>query len=333
MGTRFSVMVNGMYPMQDIPKIARTVEAYGFDEFHIADDLGFRPAWPMLTLAAEATERIRLGPFIVTPQLAHPVYHASNLAALDELSNGRAICGVGRGGLNTLLGFERPDKAITMLREGYEIMQYVLAGEQTGFSGEYFQALPELALHFRPKQEHIPIYIGSWGPKMSRMAGRVAAGVKADCVANPAYLRELKNELISGARDAGRDPASVEMLVGPLCCISEDRSAAIRAMKRMLALFLPFLQPMTRNEGIDDGLILRASEAIGAGKVDEAIGLVPDRAVDAFSLSGTPEDIIPRVEQLIDAGADNVAFGPPLGPDPGEALRLLGERVLPHFRH
>jgi 5,10-methylenetetrahydromethanopterin reductase len=321
-----------MYPMQDIPKIAKRVEDYDFDEFHVADDLGFRPAWPILTLAAQATSTIRLGPFIVTPQLAHPAYHAANLAALDELSDGRAICGVGRGGLNSLLGIERPAKAITMLREGFELMEYVLAGERTGFDGEYFKALPELALQFEVRRKKMPMYIGTWGPRMSRMAGKVASGVKADCVANPGYLRELKDEMVAGAKDAGRDPDSVEMIVGPLCCISEDGAAAIRAMKEMLSFYLPFLQPMTRNEGIDEALIAHAAEAIGAGDADRAIELVPDSAVTAFSLSGTPADIIPRIRQLIDAGADNIAFGPPLGPDPDEALRLLGEQVLPSLR-
>ena len=77
MSTRFSIMVTGALPMKDYVPLAQQVEAYGFDQMHIADDLVFRPAWPILTMIAMKTSRLQLGPFIVTPQVANPVYHAA----------------------------------------------------------------------------------------------------------------------------------------------------------------------------------------------------------------------------------------------------------------
>ena len=332
MAVKFSVMVNGMYSTSEIPALACRVEEYGFDEFHIADDLLFRPAWPLLFLAAQATKTIRLGPFIVTPQLAHPVYHASNLAALDELSNGRAICGVGRGGFNSLVQAPRPKNAIAMVREGCELMRHVLARTKKAFNGEYFQAEPELLLHYPVERPEIPLYIGSWGPKMARMAGTVAAGLKADCVADPAYLRLLHEKMLEGARQAKRDPNEVEMIVGPLCSISSDKQLARRTMAEMLALLQPFLAPMNTAAGLDMHAIQHAAELFNAGDKDAAVNLISDTAIAAFSLTGSPDDIIPRIQALIDAGADNIAFGTPLGPDPNAALSLLANEVLPYFR-
>jgi 5,10-methylenetetrahydromethanopterin reductase len=332
MPVRFSVMFTGMYSMRDVARMAQQVEAYGFDELHIADDLVFRPAWPMLTVAAQHTSRIKLGPFIVTPQVAHPVYHASNLAALDELSGGRAVCGMGRGGFNPLIGIEGPAKAVKMLREAYLVMQRMLRGDRSAFEGEFFKASRDLYFQYEIARRDVPVYIGTWGPKMAHMAGTVAPGIKADCVANPSYLRQLGEHLAAGAREAGRDPSRLELIAGPLCCISRDRDLAMRTIKEMLALLQPFLAPMTYNEGITDEEIRATAEVFNSGDTARAASLVSDRAVGAFSLTGTPADIIPQIEALIDAGATNIAFGPPLGPDFFAALELLATEVLPHFR-
>jgi alkanesulfonate monooxygenase SsuD/methylene tetrahydromethanopterin reductase-like flavin-dependent oxidoreductase (luciferase family) len=59
---------------------------------------------------------------------------------------------------------------------------------------------------------------------------------------------------------------------------------------------------------------------------------VSDRAAEAFSFCGTPDDAARRLEAVAATGIRHVIFTPPLGPDPAEAIRLLGERVLPRFR-
>jgi 5,10-methylenetetrahydromethanopterin reductase len=331
MPIKFSVMFTGMYSMRDVARMAKQIEDYGFDELHVADDLVFRPAWPMLTVAAQHTTRIKLGPFIVTPQVAHPVYHASNLAALDELSGGRAICGMGRGGFNPLIGINGPPKAVKMLKEAYLMMQRMLAGDRTPFEGEFFKATRDLYFQYEIARRDVPVYIGTWGPKMARMAGTVAPGIKADCVADATYLRELGTQMAAGARDAGRDPEKLDLIVGPLCCISRDRELAVRTTKEMLALLQPFLAPMTHNAGITDEEIAATAEAFNSGDVARAVSMVSDKSVRAFSLTGTPSDVIPQIEALIEAGATNIAFGPPLGPDFFAALELIATDVLPQF--
>ncbi|MEZ4609932.1 MAG: hypothetical protein R2838_06740 [Caldilineaceae bacterium] len=47
---------------------------------------------------------------------------------------------------------------------------------------------------------------------------------------------------------------------------------------------------------------------------------------------GTPADVIARLEPLVTAGATHLSFGPPLGPDPVAAVRLLGD-VVEHFNN
>lgn len=331
MTTKISIMLTGSYPMHDYVWMARQIENYGFDELHIADDLIMRPAWPILTLIGQHTERIALGPAIVTPQVAHPVYHATNLVALDELTGGRAVCGVGRGGLNTLIGIEKPHKTMQMLRETVTVMRKVIARDATPFTGDFFTTTNKLLLHQQPVRSEIPIFIGTWGPKISQLGGEIAIGIKADCVADPDYLRTLRENVHAGARNAGRDPGKSEIIVGPLCSVSMNRAAAMSTMKQLLAIFMPFTSPMKEAHGIDENSIEKANAAYLEGDHKKAESFVPDEAVRAFSLTGTPAEIIPQIEALIDAGATHIAFGPPHGPDFKETIRLLGEKVLPYF--
>ena len=332
MTIKWSVMITGSYPIREYIWMAKEIERNGFDELHIADDLIMRPAWPILTLIGEHTNTIKIGPAIVTPKIAHPVYHASNLVALDELTGGRAICGIGRGGLNQLIGIRKPDQTIKMLREAIQVMERVIARDTTPFEGEFFTATGQLQLHHKPIRNKIPLFIGTWGPKIAKLGGEITTGIKADCVADKKYLNLLANNVFDGAASVGKDPTQSQIIVGPLCSISRDRKAAVRTIKKLLAIFLPFTSPMKEKIGIDERDVIKANEAYLAGDYDTAVRHVPDEAVRAFSLTGAPKEVIPQVENLISAGATNVAFGPPHGPNFKEMLELLAKEVVPYFR-
>lgn len=328
---KFSIMITGMYPMAKFADWGRRIEEYGFDEIHIADDLIFRPAWPILTILAMNTKRIKIGPAIVTPQVAHPVYHAANLCALEELSGGRTILGIGRGGFNDLLGVTE-EKPVRKLKEAYLLMKRMLSGDRTPFEGNHFKALEELYYQFEVPQRDIPMFIGTWGPMMAEMAGTIATGIKADCTWSPDYLKTLKGRLHQGAMKAGRNPDDMELIVGPLTSVSRDREAARDTMRGMLALLQPSLAPMTFAAGLSPDDIKAAYDLFNAGDHARAKSLVSDESIRAFSATGTPRDIIPQIAAIIDAGATHIVFGPPLGPDFDEALHLLATEVVPHVR-
>ena len=332
MTVKFSVMITGMYPMSCFVPWAKKIEAYGFDELHIADDLIFRPAWLILALIGANTSTLKIGPAIVTPQVAHPVYHAANLAALDELTNGRAVCGIGRGGFNPLLGIVNPTKPIKMVQEAHQVMSHVLSGTREQFDGEFFTVTKDLYFQFETLRPDLPIFIGTWGPMMAKMAGKIASGFKADCTWSPSYLSHLKKQFFEGAESVGRDISTLDVIVGPLCSLSRDRAAAMDHIKGLLALLQPALAPMTANEGIPPDEIQAAYDAFQAGDINKAKSLVSDKSIRAFSVTGTPADVIPQIEEMIDAGATHIAFGPPLGPDFDVALDLLAQEVLPHFK-
>jgi 5,10-methylenetetrahydromethanopterin reductase len=74
-----------------------------------------------------------------------------------------------------------------------------------------------------------------------------------------------------------------------------------------------------------------AEVAQAGGDLARAAAMVSP-ALLRIGVAGGAADLIARLEGLVAAGARHLSFGPPLGPDVAEALRILGREVLPHFR-
>jgi 5,10-methylenetetrahydromethanopterin reductase len=332
MALKFSIGMQGSYPMRDYIRMAQKIESYGFDSIHVYDDLMFKPTWPILTLIGEHTERIEVGPGIVTPEVVHPAYHAGNLAELDELTEGRAVLGIARGAFFEFLGIDKQRKPITMVREAILLIRRLLSGDRSPFNGEIFTATEELFFRFQPRRPDVPIFIGTWGPKMCQLAGELATATKSDGMWDPAYVPILRENIEIGARRVGRDPAEVGICAGPLCSIASDRDAAITAARRVLAVYLPYLHPMTEVAGVPAEEVRRVREAAAAGDFARGASYVSDLAVSKHSVAGTPDDVIPQIEAMAAAGVDHVAFGHPLGPNFEEAVDLIGQEILPHFK-
>ena len=336
MAVKFSIDFHGRYPASEYVRMAKMAENLGFDEVHVVDDLGFKPAWPLLALIAHNTSRVKLGPWLVTPRIVHPAYHAASLAELDEISDGRAVFCIGRGGFMDQLGLAEPAKPLTMLRESIQLTRHLLRGEKTPFKGTLFETREGMELRWEVRRAEIPLLIGTWGTQTSRMAGEFADGFLASCLADAKYFRTLVEHFDAGAETAARKPRHLEKAVSPLCSISRNRELAFELMRRKLPSLLQYMHPLTEHAGIDPASIPREPY-----KFEATIRNVPvtDRGLTMteaeirfFSTAGTPADIIPQVEALIDAGANHIAFCGPLGPDIDEAITLLATEVVPRFR-
>lgn len=311
---------------------ARKLENYGFDEILIADDLIFRPAWPILTMIGMQTQSIRLGPAIVNPITAHPVYHVTNLLALDELTGGRAVCAMGKGAFAANLKLEHVEKPIRMIKEAYYIMKHVMEGKTSTFEGDYFNTIEGFRLEFEPSRTDIPILIGTWGPQMSKMAGRHSAGLIAACCSGKEAMKRLADQARAGAIAGGRDPDELEIAAAPLCSISMDPVAARRDMVELLAILMPTMGVLTRALDISDEEVAEIFKLAQAGDFDTVEKRIPDRAIKAFSLTGSPTEVIPQIEEMIEVGVNHINFTPPLGPDVDEAIDLIAKEIVPHFR-
>jgi len=153
--------------------LAQRAEAAGFDVVTVFNDLFFQPALPPLLEIARATERVRVGPSALNPFTTHPVEIAGQVAALDAESGGRAFLGLAAGAWLDRLGLDTA-RSLTAIRETWEIVGLLLAGDESGFDGELFHLDAENRLAYEPVRPSVPLLVGTWSPRLTAFAAEEA---------------------------------------------------------------------------------------------------------------------------------------------------------------
>src|SRR5450759_3435853 len=92
------LLLNAEYPIHELIETAKLGESLGYDQLWYTDVRFQRDCFVGLAALATNTQRILLGPGVTDPYSRHPVQTAATIASLDELSNGRALLGLGIGG-------------------------------------------------------------------------------------------------------------------------------------------------------------------------------------------------------------------------------------------
>ncbi len=328
---RFSLRLNNDLRPAQYEALARAAEAAGFDQFWISHDLFLRSASAILPLVARATTKIDIGSCIFNPYTVNPAELAMYAATIDEVSGNRFNLGLAAGAKEFLqwvgVAQERP---LAAMRETMTAIRRLLSGEAADVYGEFLQWRSEAYLRF-PAPRVTPIYVGAMGPKMLELAGEMADGV-LPLLFPPEHFFTVKPLIESGIE---RRPATLGTLDFAACIwvsLAADREAARRTLARKVAYYGSSLSPLILDQlnlsledfaPIQHALNVERDEAKAAAMVDERmmrIGVV-----------GQPADVIARLEPLVAAGVQHLSFGPPLGPDTIEAVRLLGD-VINYFR-
>ena len=329
---QLSFGINGGKSLSEYIELAQLAEEYKFHTLSIFDDLMYKPAWPILFTIAQHTKHIKLGPSVSNPYLIHPSVLAEYALLLDELSGGRAYFGIGRGAFLDFVDVSTP-KPITTVREAIHMIRRLWVGDTTPYQGDVFSATDAAQLAWQPERADIPIMVGTWGPKMCKMAGENADEVKAGSMWSERYGNYMWEHIVSGAKRAGRDPKSVGLVFGPLTAIAEDREEAKAFAKQTLAFYLPYLAPMPEYVGMEPEAVSRVQKATSAGDMEGAVALISDDILGNFALYGTAKDVIQDIERMVSqTPVTRIEFGMPHGPNGSlEAIHLLGKHVLPHF--
>ena len=220
----------------DFCRLAKEVEVAGFDRLGVSDVVLWPDAYQLQVLAAQATEKIMIGSMVTNPYTRHPSVHAASLATLNDVSNGRAFCGIGIGAGLEEIGIT-PEKPVLKLRETIEVIRNLLAGEKVTSQGETVSL--EGARLARPSPSYIPIAIGTRSPQIMRLAGEIAdiALVGARNFTESTVER-YKRWLAEGAARVGRDPDEIDVAPRVTLCISDESEAAISSLKRYAAHYL-----------------------------------------------------------------------------------------------
>ncbi|MDE9366637.1 LLM class flavin-dependent oxidoreductase [Luteipulveratus sp. YIM 133132] len=184
---RFGITILPEYPWAQAAPLWRRAEELGFDHAWTYDHLvwGGLPdsPWfgttPTLTAAATVTSRIRLGTFVTSPNYRHPVTFMRDLLALDDISGGRFVCGIGAGGDvdARLLGGPdlTPRQRYERFEEFTELLDRLLREDHVSSEGHYFSARDARTLP-GPVRTRIPFVMAANGPRALRLAARIGQG-------------------------------------------------------------------------------------------------------------------------------------------------------------
>ncbi len=314
--------------------LAAHADQYGFDVISVYNDAPFHPAYAALLLMAPHVKQARIGPATVQPARVAPIDIAAQAALLEALAPGRTYIGVSRGAWLEAHGIQPEAKPITALREAIAAIRYMLNGDEGGVTGEFYS----LAEHVRapyplPAAAHIPVMIGTWGPKLAAVAGEIADEVKIGGSANPDFIPILTDYIRVGTERAGRPQEDVGIAIGAVCVVDEDGERARALARREVALYLPVVAKLDTTVDVEPERAQRIQAAVEQADLDAAAALISDDLLNRFAFSGTPSAITAQCEALFAAGATRIEFGTPHGLSPQHGITLLGERVVPAIRH
>ena len=226
----------GLFLSQANKSLARV-----YDEFQMAEDLGFDhawlvdhlvdtdgppehpclEAWTLLAAIAARTKRIRLGVLVTSNTFRHPAVLLKEAVTVDHISGGRLILGLGSGwhdDEHRRYGIDLPEPAerVDRFAEAVEMISLLMSQPRTTFHGQHYR-LDDAPLEPRPiQQPRIPILIAAHRPRMLRLAARFAdqwdtfatlPGTATDGVS--ASMEERIRSLDDACREIGRDPAEI----------------------------------------------------------------------------------------------------------------------------
>jgi len=328
---KFSLRLNNDLPPSAYIALAQAAEAAGFDQFWVSNDLFLRSDIPILTAVALATERIHVGTGILNPYTIHPAEMAMLAATMDEISGNRFLLGIAAGAGDFLewVGLEQA-RPLAAMRETIQAVRGLLAGERVVLNGRFLRWNKEAYLRF-PAPRVTPIYLGAMGPKMLALAGEQADGV-LPLLFPPEHYFNVRPLLDVGTTTRPSQLAPLDFAACIWVSLAEDRAAARRVLAQKIAYYGQALGPLILEQlGLVREDFAQIERAFHAEKDEEkAIALVDERML-RIGVVGGPGDVIERLEPLVAAGATHLSFGPPLGPEPLEAVALLGQ-VIQHFK-
>jgi len=294
-------------PMNTIPDLARAAEAHGFD-CAWGGEANNKDPTVMLSAIAAVTTRLKVGSAIYHILGRTPATLALQAMGLDELSGGRFLLGIGSSNPTIAKwhgqSFDRP---LSRIQEYIEITRAAMRGEKLNFEGKFFTA-QNFKMAFKPSGRSIPIYVAAFGPKMTRLAGRISDGVLIN-MANPTEISRIAAEVKAGAQEAGKDPSKMEIICKIRCSIAPNYGVAREALSHALtyyALADYYRELLGRMGFVEEVEAMRA--AWKTGGFHAARALISDRMFNSLPLVAATSalEVVEQIRPYIEAGATRI---------------------------
>ncbi len=322
---QFDISV-GISPRQSFESWATFVaalEAEGVGRVWVIDSqLAMKDVYTGLVVAALNTKRLGLGTGVTNAVTRHPTITANAIAALAEISHGRAFLGLGAGD-SALYGVGMKPQKVAEVEEAIDFFRAVLGGEEGQLGGRKYR-LPHVAAT-------VPVYLAVSQERMCELAGRKADGAIVMGPAQPDMVRQQVGWIAAGLGAAGRrredfDISFVATMSGQVDDVRSWASTQARLLthyKELPQSLLPFRDEiMSSADSYDYAQHLSTRAGHSAA--------VSDDLTRALAVVGTPDECAARLRELRSAGVDTLMF-PLTGRNRLESWRVIRDEIIPHI--
>jgi 5,10-methylenetetrahydromethanopterin reductase len=306
---RYGITFFPAMPVAEATDLARLAEDLGYADLWILDQSFHHDPFVLLAACAAATSSIRLGVAVTNPVTRHPVQIARAAATLVDLSSGRFVLGLGAGNRTRVLpALGLPtDRAAARVSEAVDVCRRLLAGEEVTMRGQTV-VLDGVRLELGSSTP-VPIFVGSRGPAILRIAGAKADGAFVEALFTPEGVEYALGEIRSGARAAGRDVTDLEVVAWQALRLSTTAAAADEQRYRRWAALLMRSTgaEVLERLGIAPETVRAVREAFTSGGVAAAGALVPEGDVARLVLTGEPDEVASQLGAVSEHGIDTVS--------------------------
>ncbi|MGI8857042.1 MAG: LLM class flavin-dependent oxidoreductase [Thermomicrobiales bacterium] len=223
----------------DIKDLAVAAEAVGLDSFWLPDHFIYRPHEPdqlgvwevftFLSALASVTATIALGTLVTATSFRNPALLAKMVDALDEISGGRFLLGLGAGNWepeHTMFGYPFDHRA-GRFAEAIQIIAPLLREGAVDFHGKYYEATDCVLRPRGPSPSGPPIWVGARGERMLRIIARHADAYITIWPITPTQVTEQWERMVAACQEVGRDPATLELTAGTFVRLPENGQPAV----------------------------------------------------------------------------------------------------------
>jgi probable F420-dependent oxidoreductase len=330
----FGVTVLPDPPHQRFLELIQLAEQHGFEYGWTYDShILWQESYATLAVAADRTERIKLGHFVTNPGIRDPTIVASWYATLQDISNGRMVMGIGRGDSSRRVVGLKPVKVAEFERRCAMIKE-LMNGREVEWNEK------QLKLGWvRDELPEIEMWVAGYGPKALAVAGRVGDGVIIQ-LADPQIIQWIMDTARASAEEAGRDPSALKCIVGAPSMISDDLAKARDQVRWFPAMVSNHVMDLIEKYGWESEIPTALTDYVKARKfydykdhsrVGAAHGeFVSDDICDRFCVLGTTDQATEKLRELESVGVDqfNIYL---MTEGQEETLKAYGDEIIPKF--
>jgi phthiodiolone/phenolphthiodiolone dimycocerosates ketoreductase len=324
---------------------AKMAEKCGFEYVFYADHTVMLPPGPgtcydafmFLTSIAMITSKAKLCTGVSDPHRFHPALMAQKVATLDQISNGRAMIGLGAGEkMNVdMYGLNR-DRSILKLREYIELLRDFWTKRKVSKKSDFWGDINRAYIQVKPIQKTPPIYIAANGTKTRKMTGELGDGWYP-FVESPESFRENKREIVEAAKNVGRNPEEIDYTYN--CFVAIDNTDPGNAVKRCEFFRGTYVLNPTKTNQIYPDLCLPTDYTIHnfdmqVKDADEQLSCVdnlPETILEDTNCLGSTDDVISSIERYKEAGATSMILMN-RGPDVNQVYEIFRDKIIPYFK-